>query len=363
MIGDGMGHQQVDAGSYYKTGAAGNLCFEPFYKCNVTTRSLNSTITDSAAAASALATGHKVNNLTISQAPDGTVYQTILEQAAAMGKRTGLVTTDPITRATPAAFAAHDPDRNNYIAIGNDYLNSSRPDVMLGGGGTATGGSSYFSTGQIEAAKGLGYQTVYTSTQLDALDSKTNRVLGLFSTNEMTYEHDRATNTTEPHLSQMTDKALSLMDTDPDGFFLMIEGAKIDYGAHANDIARTTDEVVEFNNAVQTVLNWMTGRTDTLLIVTADHETGGLTATNNGQGVYSTASWTSTDHTAANVPFYITGANSDLIDRYITGGVVDNTDVYKVMNTACAVPEPSATALLPALIAGLTMLRRKKGRL
>lgn len=337
MIGDGMGYEHVKAGGYYMNGAAGTLCFEPYYKCGVKTRPLDYTvhpITDSAAAASAMATGHKVNYLTISQSPSGVAYTTILEEAKATGKRTGLIGTDPITRATPAAFGAHEADRNSLIAIGNDFLNSSRPDVLMGGGGTASGGSDYFSAAQIATAQSLGYQTAYTKAQMDALSNSTSRVLGLYTTNEMTYEYDRLPGTTEPHLSEMAAKTLALMDTDPDGFFLMIEGAKIDYGAHAHDIARTTREVVEFNNAVQVVMSWVQARSDTLLIVTADHETGGLTATNQGAGSYPTATWSSTDHTGVNVPLYALGLHADLVDGYISGGAIDNTNVFSIMHAA-----------------------------
>lgn len=362
MIGDGMGFGQVNAGSYYVGGASGKLCFQPYYKCAVTTSCLDSgvhPITDSAAAASAIATGHKVNYLAVSRSPSGVGYTTILEEAKAMGKRTGLVGTDPITRATPAAFAAHDADRNNLIAIGDDFLNSSLPNVLLGGGGTAAGGSAYFSTAQIATAQALGYQTAYTKAQMDALSPTADRVLGLFTTNEMTYEYDRPANTTEPHLSEMTVKALSLLDTDPDGFFVMIEGAKIDYGGHARDIARTTGEVVEFNNSVQAVLNWMQGRTDTLLIVTADHETGGLTATNRGKGTYPGASWAGTDHTAANVPLYAYGAGSGLVNGYMHSGVIDNTDVFRIMHDAYAVPEPTGVIVLLCGLAGTRLCRRR----
>lgn len=356
MIGDGMGYQQVNAGSYYLSGKAGQLCFQPYYKCGVTTRSLDNPITDSAAAASALATGCKVNNNAISQNPAGKSCETILERATSLGKKTGLVTTDPITRATPAAFGAHDPSRYNYIPIGDDYLNSSRPNILFGGGATPAGGGTYFSSTQVANAKAQGYKAVYTAQDMAALSPEdTNRAIGLFSLNDMTYEYDRPSTTTEPHLSQMTGKALSLLDNDPDGFFLMVEGAKVDYGAHANDIVRTTGEVVEFNNAVQTVLNWMNGRNDTLLIVTADHETGGLTATNRGIGNYAGAVWKATDHTGANVPLYATGMNVDLINSYIKNGVIDNTDVYRIMKTAynTPVPEPSSIFLL---ISGISLL-------
>ncbi|HUV05050.1 MAG TPA: alkaline phosphatase [Armatimonadota bacterium] len=351
MIGDGMSYEQVKAGSYYLTGAAGNLSFEPYYKCGVTTYSANSSVTDSAAAATALATGYKVNNGVISQSSTGNPYQTILEKAKALGKRTGLLTTVPITHATPAAFGAHEASRNNYINIGDDYLNSSRPEMIFGGGDPARGGSSYFSSSQVTTAQSLGYQVAYDYSQMSAWDpASVNRALGLFGGTYLTYEYDRQPSNTEPHLSQMTAKALAIANSDPDGFFLMIEGGNIDPAAHANHIERTTREVVEFNNSVQTVLTWMQGRTDTLLIITGDHETGGLTVTNQGTGNYPTATWTTTGHTATNAALYITGSNANLIDSYIQGGVADNTDVFKVMDAALTIPEPS-TAL--ALACGL----------
>lgn len=361
MIGDGMGFQHVNAASDYLNGAAGTLAFEPYSKGQVTTWSLNSAITDSAAAASALATGHKVNNNAISQSPAGQEYETILQIASGLGKRTGLVTTDPITRATPAAFGSHDPSRYNYLAIGDDYLNITRPDVLFGGGGTSSGGSEYFSSAQIASAGSFGYQTVFDKSQMTALNPATvNKALGLFSTLEMPYEYDGYPSTM-PHLSEMTFKALEILSADPDGFFLMIEGAKIDWAAHAQDISRTTQEVVEFNHTAQVVLDWMQGRNDTLLLVTGDHETGGLAVTNNGSNAYPTATWATTDHTAANVPLYAAGNGSDLVNGYIQGGVVDNTAVFSIMNAAITapVPEPASVALL---VAGgfLVLLRRRR---
>lgn len=337
MIGDGMSYAHVTAGSYYLNGAVGTLSFEPYHKCPATTYCLDSAahpVTDSAAAASALATGHKVNYVTVSQSPTGVPYTSIVEHAKKLGKRTGIIGTDPITRATPGAFVSHDASRYNYIAMGDDLLNSSLPDVAMGGGATPAGGSEYFSTAQVNKALALGYQVAYTKDQMLAIDNAGERVLGLFTALDMTYEYDRPANTTEPHLSEMTAKALALLDTDPDGFFLMVEGAKIDYGAHANDIARTVGEVVEFNNAFQVVQNWLQGRTDTLVIVTGDHETGGLTATNRGAGVLPGATWTSTDHTNANVPIYALGPGSEMVQEYVSGGVADNTNIFDVMYRA-----------------------------
>jgi alkaline phosphatase len=334
MVGDGMCYQHVDAGSYYLTGAEGNLCFEPFHRCGVTTYSANASITDSAAAASAMATGYKVNNNVISQAPNGTPYQTILEKAKAAGKRTGLVTTDIITGATPAGFGAHDASRSNYVAIGDDYLYGSRPDIIFGGADPARGATEFTAT-QVAYAQSTGYQVVYDYTQMAALNPATvQRALGLFAADRLTYEYDRLMDNTEPHLAQMATKALDFMAIDPDGFFLMIEGANIDPAAHANSIARTTREVVEFHNTVQIALNWIAGRNDTMLIVVADHETGGLTATKQGTGNYPTATWTTTGHTSKNVPVYTAGAGANLWSKYLSAGVIDNTDIYRIMDAA-----------------------------
>ena len=334
MIGDGMGYQHVNAGSYYLTGSAGNLCFQPSHRCGATTYSADDSVTDSAAAASALATGHKVDNGVISQAPDGSPYQTILEKAKAYGKRTGLVTTDAINGATPAGFGAHDTDRSNYVAIADDYLYSSQPDVVFGGGDPARG-STKVTAGQVAYAQSIGYQVVYDYSQMAALDPSTaEKALGLFAADRLTYEYERLPANTEPHLSQMAAKALDFMAADSDGFFLLIEGANIDPAAHANSISRVTREVIEFNNAVQYVLNWIAGRDDTAVIVTADHETGGLTAINRGAGTYPGATWTTTGHTAANVPVYTIGLGANLWSKYLSGGVIDNTDIFRIVDAA-----------------------------
>lgn len=361
MIGDGMSFQHVNAGSYYLNGAVNTLSFEPHYKCSITTRSLNNSITDSAAAASALATGYKVNNNAVSQSPTGQEHTTIMQIASALGKSTGFVTTDPITRATPAAFASHDPSRYNYLDIADDYLNATRPNVMFGGGATQSTESEFFSTAQIAHATAIGYKTVFDSAGLAYLDPSNNRALGLFSLKEMPYEYDGYPSTM-PHLNQMTAKALDLLSADSDGFFLMVEGAKIDWAAHARDIRRTTEEVVEFNNTTELVMEWMAGRDDTLLLITGDHETGGLTSGNRGKGNYPSATWTSTDHTAANVPLYAFGCDTNLIDSYIVNGVADNTDIFKVMNTSLnsPVPEPSAIVSMLCGLGGIGIYRMRR---
>ncbi|MEI6513129.1 MAG: alkaline phosphatase, partial [bacterium] len=167
MIGDGMGFQHLKAGGYYLNGASGTLCFEQFFKCSVTTNSLSGT-TDSAAAATALATGNKAANGVISQAPDGTPYLTALEIAKSKGKRTGLVSTVSIKDATPAGFGAHEASRSNLSAVAGDYVNSSKANVIFGGGDPAKGGS--FGVVNITQAKANGYLDVYNNTNMTGLN-------------------------------------------------------------------------------------------------------------------------------------------------------------------------------------------------
>ena len=323
LIGDGMGFEQVKAAGMYLYGTEGALSFEDLpFQAEMTTHSANDSITDSAAAATAMATGVKVNNGVVSMAipGDGSELETLLEYFKALDKSTGLVTTTYITHATPACFGAHEPSRNNTSAIADDYLNQTLPNVLFGGGANGMSPSS---------AQAAGYIVVTDAAEMLALNTETvDMVSGQFGNGALPYELDGLGSL--PHLSEMAETALMILDNDPDGFFLMVEGGLIDWACHANDLPRTVWETIEFDNAVQEVLDWAAGRTDTLIIVTADHETGGLTVvTNNNAGNYPTVTWSTTGHTGANVPVYAGGPNAELISA-----VIDNTDFFAVA-TAC----------------------------
>lgn len=346
FVGDGMGAGQVASAAAF---SGTPLSFEAFpYQGQVTTASAGSSVTDSAAAATAMATGHKVNNGVISMAypGDGAVLQTVLEYASANGKRTGLVTTTSMTHATPAAFAAHEPSRTNSAEIAQDYLTETRPNVLLGGDGSMSG------------AAAAGYTVVDDAAELQSLDRDTTAMVsGQFAPGHMDYEVDRTATTSQPHLSEMTAAALDILASDPDGFFLMVEGGRIDHAAHSNDLARTVQETLEFSRAVQVARDWALGAAplDTLILVTADHETGGLTLLgSNGIGVYPDVSWTTTGHTAANVGLYGWGANSWLVEP-----MMDNTDIYGVMMaTPEVIPVPGAIGLTAIGIGCVVLMKR-----
>ncbi len=321
LIGDGMGREQIKAAGMYESGVAGTLGFEGLpRKGEVTTYSANSSITDSAAAGTAIATGVKVNNYVVSMAypGDGSELLTLLEYFKARGKMTGLVTTVYMTHATPATLGAHETDRNNLESIAEDYLTQTRPNVLLGGGANGLTPAE---------AQNAGYTVVEDRTALLALDTEATAYLsGQFGAGYLPYEYDGDFGTTYPHLAEMTNVALHLLDNDPDGFFLMVEGGTIDQSCHDNNIRRAIHETLEFDNAFQTVMTWAQGRTDTLVIVTADHETGGLTVTaNNGPATYPSVTWSSTGHTAQNVAVYSWGPGSERI-----AGILDNTDFFQI---------------------------------
>jgi alkaline phosphatase len=335
LIGDGMGFEQVKAAGMYAYGQPGTLSFESFdFRGELTNAPAGGGITDSAAAGTALATGVKVSNGVISMAlpGDGAELETLLEYCKAQGKSTGLVSTDNITAATPAAFGAHEPSRNNIAQIADDYRTQTRPNVLLGGGGNGM---------SVQAFEAAGYTVVTDRDAMQALDTENiDMVCGQFGNGPLPFEPDMGP---MPHLTQMAETALHILDNDPDGFFLMVECGQIDHAGHSNLTPNMVFETVEFDNAVQAAIAWAQGRTDTLIIVTADHETGGLTVlANNGAGVLPTVRWSAGDHSAAHVPVYAWGVNADMI-----GGVMDNTQLFSVVTAGPVAwkPDPADGAV------------------
>ena len=248
------------------------------------TESANYFVTDSAAAASAMSTGHKVNNGTISVTPDGKSPETLMKFAKDSGKRIGLISTAPIYDASPAAFGANAKSRRDSESIVNQYL-QLEPDVLMGGGAdfflpsTVNGGKRSDGKNIIQAFQDRGFQYIASPDDLSNLSMP--KVLGLFASEDIDYEIER--NPKEaPSLSQMLEAGLRTLKqkTNPNkGFVLFIENENTDSAGHNNDVASLMRDLWAFDDAVKIALDFQKRNPNTLIIVTGDHETGGFSPT------------------------------------------------------------------------------------
>ncbi|MFP4331204.1 MAG: alkaline phosphatase [Alkalispirochaetaceae bacterium] len=317
VIGDGMGAAQLTAASLYHTGREDGLALQSLpVRGEVATGSASHEITDSAAAGTALATAVKVENgvVGVRLPGDGTALPSITGDLKELGWGIGLVTTAFTTHATPAAFGANVASRLDYPGIAEDYLSGLRPEVILGGGGFGM---------EPAAAAEAGYTVVQDA---DALARESRRlapggkIVGLFGNGNLPYLYDGRPSHT-PGLVEMAEAAVDVLARNEEGFFLMIEGARIDHAGHANDIRRLIPELLELDAVVQMLLEHPQLQEQTLLVVTADHETGGLAVTRSaGQGVMPEVTWSTTGHTAAKVPLFAGGPGAAALAE-----VVDNT--------------------------------------
>jgi len=289
LIGDGMGPSHIKLAREYSQNILKkdlNIIdvMNKSYVADMTNDAADYIVPDSASAGTAMATGVKTNNGEISMLPDKkTAVETILEKSQKAGKKVGLVTTTRITHATPAVFAAHNFNRDAEDEIADNMLKTGA-DVMLGGGWSFWLPKSNADSKRkddrdltAEAAK-AGYTVITTTQQLSTLElTKTAKLLGLFNKSHMKYEMDRKDK--EPSLAQMTDTAIKMLSKGNKGFFLMVEGGRIDHAAHASDAAAVVHDMLAFDEAVATALDFQTKNPNTLIIVTADHETGGIAMT------------------------------------------------------------------------------------
>ena len=281
FIGDGMGPAQVELARQAAKLHGQKLNLDRFVlRGRVLTSSADQEVTDSAAAATALATGQRTNNGMISVTPQGKRLTTILEWYRDHGRATGLVTTDSLTGATPAAFAAHAQSRRELANLSGQII-AAGVDVMLGGGESSFRPKSFAGSMRaderdlVAEAQREGYALVTTRSELGRVHAP--RVLGLFAPWTMAFALDRhATAPAQPSLAEMTRAALRLLSADGRGFFLMVEGGRIDHACHWNDGAAMVPELLDFDRAVGLALEFARTHRDTLLVVTADHETGGL---------------------------------------------------------------------------------------
>jgi alkaline phosphatase len=412
MISDGCGYNQVEAASLYQYGEKDKQVYAGFpVKYAMSTYPINSEydpdqvwsdfeyvrkrVTDSAASGTAFSTGRKTTNGAIAVDTLGQPMKTVLEQAESLGKSSGVVTSVQLSHATPAAFVAHHQSRRSYEDIARQMILQSKVDVIMGCGhplydedGVAyaadslknykfVGGKSTWNAilhGQAANNADMDddievWQLIQDKEDFQKLmqGDTPERVIGIpmvASTLQCNRKMQEGVKQAEPYqvpfistvptLPEMTAGALNVLDNNPDGFFLMIEGGAVDWAGHANVGSRLIEEEIDFNNAVQKVIDWVeknSSWSETLLVITADHETGYLTGpgsgpadppvwnplTNNGKGNMPGMEFHSKSHTNNLVPFFAKGAGSDQFHAMADqtdphrGKYLDNAEVGQVL--------------------------------
>lgn len=413
MISDGWGYNHIDATSYYMYGKTGRQAYAQFsfkagmstYECEAANPDcvlygydpglawsdfeyVKSNATDSASAATAMSTGSKTYNGAIGVDVYRQPLKHALELAEEKGKATGVVTSVEFSHATPAGFVAHNVTRNDYAGIANEMIYSSAADLIMGCGapdydnsgnpqdptdreryvgGPATWADitdDFRVTGADANGDGNPDEWVVVRERSDfqamAKGETPARVLGIpyvYTTLQQARSGDGYADPYDvpfiesvPTLEEMTKAALNVLDNDPDGVFLMIEGGAVDWAGHANQSGRLIEEQVDFDNAVRAVVRWVKKNSnwgETLLIVTGDHETGYLNGpgsdpswqpiVNNGAGVLPGMEWHSGDHTNSLIPFFAKGDGAHWFNQYaslsdpVRGAYLDNTNIAHVV--------------------------------
>jgi len=284
VVGDGMGPAYTTAYRYFKdnpdTAEIESTIFDRLLMGRASTypAPVSGLVTDSAASGTALATGHKTYNKAIGVDVDGKPLQSVLEYAKSIGKSTGLVVTSQINHATPASYVAHASSRKMYDEIANQYLDEKvsgqhKVDIMMGGG------LKYFKRDDrdlVQEFQNSGYQFINKYKQLDQIDN--DKVLGLFAPVGLPWALDDE----QYRLKNMTIAAIDRLDNNDDGFFMLIEGSQIDWGGHSNDIAASMAELDDLAVTINWLENYVKTHPDTLVVITADHSTGGFTLGANG---------------------------------------------------------------------------------
>ncbi len=411
MIADGCGFEHVRALNYYEFGRDSLLVFQSFpVQLAVSTYSMDTAAaydpvairreadavlddpTDSAASGTTLSTGVKTWNHYIGLDAWRRPLQHLSERGYEQSKAVGLVTTMVFGHATPATFAVHNANRRDYLGIARQLLTESNVRVLMGcgnpavlaadstdykprdfryAGGRETWESVLASTPMADCDNdGIGdsWEVVFSREAFLALaDGDTPvRVLGVPMAGKTTQQQREGDPEADafavpftqgvPSLAEMTNAALNVLDDDPDGFFLMVEGGAIDKASHKNWAGRTIEETRDFHQAVQAVLEWVEthgGWNETLVIVTADHECGGLVGPgsvcedndvrlfpveNRGAGNMPGMDWLTDHHTNFLVPFYARGAGSERFGAHVIGNdpehgpYIDNTSIGRTLH-------------------------------
>jgi alkaline phosphatase len=414
FIADGCGYNQVDAASLYQYGETGRQIYEQFpVKYAMSTFPIEGhgydplmawkefeyvlkKATDSAAAATAMATGIKTTNGSIGVDSTGKAVENIIERVEKIGKASGVVSSVLFSHATPTSFIAHNESRGNYEQLAAVMIRESILEVIMG-----CGHPFYNDDGNLRSEakyKYIGGEEIWNSLEDGTMSNDSDgdgnpdhwiliqdqiefqnlmtgptdkRIIGIpkvGATLQMARSGDEAKEPysvpfTEnvPTLQEMTKAAINVLDEDPDGFFLMVEGGAVDWASHGNHSGRMIEEEIDFNHAVESAVAWVEKNSkwdETLIIVTGDHETGYLTGPesnpesqetllsiheiwkplkNNGTGKIPGMEWHTHGHSNSLIPFYAKGVGSERFHTSVKGTdpvrgeYIDNTDIGQVL--------------------------------
>jgi len=360
FINDGVGINEIYATRVFKNGPEEPLNFEKFpHHSLIKTCSLNG-VTDSAAASTALATGSKTLNTKIGMDDKGNNLTDAVELAKQAGKAVGIITTDELPGATPAGFTVHNNKRTHYSEIAESYL-EARPDLLMGGGrkwfapdsSAGSGEETVIHTASGEVikvkqtpgqenllvkAQGQGYTIVIDKNGLVNIPTDAKAVLGLFAPTQMDFDAERKADSTEPSMEQMMAAALKFLSKNKNGFFLFFESSNSDSADHAGNEQRLVHELMAAEKAVQAAIDFQKQNQDTLIIVTSDHDTGGMKVepASYKKGDYVKVRYTTkilpgipAMHSSQKVGLFGAGPGSELVEK-----ADDNTQVFCILSGA-----------------------------
>jgi alkaline phosphatase len=324
LIGDGMGLAQLSA-SYYTSNKPLTLTNMPYIGFHMP-HSSDDLITDSAAGATAFACGVETYNGAIGVDKDTVACRSILSELESLGYATGLIATSTIVHATPASFVAHRPMRVQYEEIAEDFL-KEEIDLIIGGG------KRYFDRRDKderqlteELRKRNYFISDYLIEELSLIVPPVNQNFAYFAADK----HPLTKSAGRDYLPFSTRMATNFLKKRSDhGFFLMVEGSQIDWGGHSNDAGLIIDETLDFDEAVKEAIRFAKKDGNTLVIVTADHECGGMAINPGSTAEKINAAFTTNGHTATLVPVFAFGPSAQLFT-----GIYKNTDIYHKMRAA-----------------------------
>ena len=312
LIGDGMGLAQSYA-AYLANDKSLSIYTMPYTGLSITSCA-DREVTDSGAGGTAIATGHKANYKAIGLDKNNISHPSLLKIAKQYGKSTAIVCSCDLTHATPAAFVANVKNRDLQEQIALSYL-EEYCDIALGGGAkrfTSKGRKDKLNL--IDSLAKRGYAVVYSQDELSKCESE--KIFGLFAEGHLPEASKRG-----GVMQQYMLKALEQLDKNPNGFFMMLEGSRIDMEAHLNKYDAMVEETLDFDRCVAIALDFAKRKGNTLVVVTADHETGGLTLP--AKGSKTKDKWTTLNHTGVPVPIYSFGPGAENFTR-----VMQNTDIF-----------------------------------